>query len=81
MRRVDQWRWHMNEVFVNIRRETHDLWRAVDHEGEVLAAYVSRKRDKAAALKFLSARFKSSHDAAHCEWRELLVAWHLLVRE
>jgi putative transposase len=27
--------------------------RAVDHEGEVLEAYVTKKRDKATALKFL----------------------------
>ena len=29
------------------------LWRAVDHEGEVLEAVVTSKRDKAAALKLL----------------------------
>ena len=29
------------------------LWRAVDHEGEVLEPVVTAKRDKAAALKFL----------------------------
>ena len=29
------------------------LWRAVDHEGEVLETVVTAKRDKAAALKFL----------------------------
>ena len=29
------------------------LWLAVDHEGEVLEAVVTAKRDKAAALKFL----------------------------
>jgi putative transposase len=29
------------------------LWRAVDHEGEVLEAVVTAKRDKSAALKFL----------------------------
>lgn len=53
MRRFKQWRWHLDEVCVKIRGETHYLWRAVDHEGEVLEAYVSNKRDKAAALKFL----------------------------
>ena len=31
----------------------HDLWRAVDHEGEVLESYVTNTRDKQAALKFL----------------------------
>ena len=29
------------------------LWRAVDHEGEVLEAVATAKRDKAAALKLL----------------------------
>jgi putative transposase len=29
------------------------LWRAVDHEGEVLEAVVTAKRDESAALKFL----------------------------
>ena len=36
-----------------IRGETHYLWRAVDHEGEVLESLVTKKREKAAALKFL----------------------------
>ena len=31
----------------------HYLWRAVDHEGEVLESYVTKKRDKKAALKFM----------------------------
>ena len=30
------WRWHLDEVFVRINGEKHYLWRAVDHEGEVL---------------------------------------------
>ncbi|WP_373087364.1 IS6 family transposase [Sneathiella sp.] len=47
------WRWHLDEVFVKINGETHYLWRAVDHEGEVLEAFVSRRRDRKAALKFL----------------------------
>lgn len=37
---------------MKIRGDTHYLWRAVDHEGEVLEAYVTKRRDKAAALKF-----------------------------
>lgn len=53
MRRVKQWRWHLDEVSVKVRGETHYLWCAVDHEGEVLEAYVTKKRDKAAALKIL----------------------------
>ncbi len=38
---------------MKINGETHYLWRAVDHEGEVLEAYVSRRRNRKAALVFL----------------------------
>jgi len=53
MRGSPQWRWHLDEVFVRINSETHYLWRAVDHEGEVLEAFVTKTRDRKAALKFL----------------------------
>lgn len=58
MRQVTQWQWHLDEMFVKIRGETHYLWRAVDHEGEVLESFVTKKRDKAAALKFLRKAMK-----------------------
>ena len=35
-RNWSNWRWHLDEVFVRINSGTHYLWRAVDHEGEVL---------------------------------------------
>ena len=47
------WRWHLDEVFVRINGETYYLWRAVDHEGEVLEVFVTKRRDRRAALKFL----------------------------
>ena len=47
------WKWHLDEVFVKINSETHYLWRAVDHEGEVLEAYFIKRRDRKAALDFL----------------------------
>ena len=47
------WKWHLDEVFVKINGETHYLWRAVDHEGEVLETFVSKGRDRKAALDFL----------------------------
>ncbi len=52
------WRWHLDEVFVRIKGETHYLWRAVDHEGEVLESFVTKKRDRKAALKFLKKAMK-----------------------
>ncbi len=53
-----QWRWHLDEVFVRINGETHYLWRAVDHEGEILEVFVTKRRDRTAALKFLRKTMK-----------------------
>ena len=58
MRGFRQWRWHVDEVFVKNNGETHYLWRAVDHEGEVLESYVTKKRDKSAALRFFKKALK-----------------------
>ena len=52
------WRWHLDEVFVRINGETHYLWRAVDHEGEVLEVFATKRRDREAALKFLKRAMK-----------------------
>ena len=48
-----RWQWHLDEMFVKINGEMHYLWRAVDHEGEVLESFVTKTRDKKAALKYL----------------------------
>jgi len=61
--RSSKWRWHLDEVFVKINGERHYLWRAIDHEGEVLESFVTRRRDKKAALKFLRKMIKR-HGAA-----------------
>jgi putative transposase len=53
-----RWRWHLDEVFVRINGEFCYLWRAVDHEGEVLEAYVTKKRDRKATLRFLRKAMK-----------------------
>ena len=53
-----RWRWHLDEVFVRINGETHYLWRAVDHEGEVLEVFATKRRDRKAALKFLKKTMK-----------------------
>mmetsp|Transcript_11960 Transcript_11960/g.15568 ORF Transcript_11960/g.15568 Transcript_11960/m.15568 type:complete len:236 (-) Transcript_11960:40-747(-) len=53
MRCHSNWKWHLDEMFVKINGERYYLWRAVDHEGEVLESYVTKTRDKKAALKFL----------------------------
>jgi putative transposase len=43
---------------VSINGETHSLWRAVDHEGEVLESFVTRRRDCKAELKVLKTSTK-----------------------
>ena len=43
---------------MKINGETHYLWRAVDHEGEVLESFVTKRRDRKAALKFLRKTMK-----------------------
>ncbi len=43
---------------MKINGETHYLWRAVDHEGEVLEVFVTKPRDRRAALKFLKRTMK-----------------------
>jgi len=63
-RRVDRmcsgthWQWHLDEVLVKINGEQHYLWRAVDHEGEVLESFVTKRRDRKSALKFLRKTMK-----------------------
>jgi len=58
LRAWPQWQWHLDEVFVKINGVTHYLWRAVDHEGEVLESYVTKRRDRKAALRFLRKAMK-----------------------
>jgi len=58
MRGYRNWRWHVDEVFVKTHGETHYLWRAVDHEDEILESYVTKKRDKSAALRFFKKALK-----------------------
>ncbi len=53
MRAYTHWRWHLDEVYLKINGEIRCLWRAVDHEGEVLESFATKDRDKAAARTFM----------------------------
>lgn len=53
-----QWRWHVDKVLVRINGKTHYLWRAVDHEGEVLEVFSSKRRDREATLSYLKPAMK-----------------------
>ena len=43
---------------MRINGETHYLWRAVDHEGEVLEVFATKHRGRRAALRFLKRAMK-----------------------
>ena len=53
MRAFTHWRRRLDEVYVKINGQMHYLWRAVDHEAEVLESFASKTRDMAAALTFM----------------------------
>ena len=58
MRGFRHWRWHLDEMYVKLNGEMVYLWRAVDHEGEILESFVTKTRDKAAALTFMKKTLK-----------------------
>jgi len=58
MRAHIQWRCHLEEVFVRINGAAYYLWRAVDDEGPVFEAFVTKKRDRKAAPGFLRRAMK-----------------------
>jgi putative transposase len=50
---------YIDEVFVKINGKQHYLWRAVDHDGEVVDVYLQAKRDGAAAKRFFKRLLRS----------------------
>jgi putative transposase len=58
MREFRHWRWHLDEMYVKLNGEMVYLWRAVDQEGEILESYITRTRDKEAALSFMKKALK-----------------------
>ena len=46
-------RWHLDEMVVRIAGKRMYLWRAVDHEGEVLDMLVQSRRDSRSALRLM----------------------------
>ena len=74
------WRWHLDEMFVKINGEWHYLWRAIDHEGEVLESFVTKTRDRKAALKFLRKILKR-HGRGEVFVTDLLRSYHAAMKE
>ncbi len=51
-------KWHLDEVFIKVRGETHYLWRAVDQDGNVLDILVQSQRNAKAATRFFKKLLK-----------------------
>ena len=51
-----RWRRHLGEVFVRINGVQHYLWRTVNHEGEVLEVFATKRRNHKGRLSFYAAR-------------------------
>jgi len=64
-------RWHLDEMVVRIAGKRMYLWRAVDHEGEVLDMLVQRRRDKRAALRLMRKLLKKRLPAEVADDRQL----------
>jgi putative transposase len=64
MRGFRQWQWHLDEMYVKVNGEMRYLWRAVDDEGEILESYVTKTRDKSAALAFMKKALKRNGSPA-----------------
>ena len=75
-----RWRWHLDEVFVRINGETHYVWRAVDHEGEVLDFLVQSKRNAKAALKLMRKLLKKHGWAPTRITTDKLKSYHVAFR-
>ncbi len=58
LRAFSKWKLHVDEVFVKVNGKLHYLWLALDHEGEVLEAVVTKRRNKSAASNFLKKLMK-----------------------
>ncbi len=80
LRAFSKWTWHLDEVFVKVNGKRHYLWRAVDHEGEMLEAVVSKRRNKAAALKFRKKLMKR-HGCAEAIVRDRFASYKAALRE
>jgi putative transposase len=58
MRGFRRCRWHLDDMYVKLNGEMVYLWRAVDRQGEILKSYITKSRDKDAALRFMEKTLK-----------------------
>ena len=72
--------WHLDEMVIAIRGRRHWLWRAVDHEGEVLEFLVQSKRNARAALKLMRKLLKKQGWAPTRITTDKLRSYHVAIR-
>ncbi|NOD97627.1 IS6 family transposase [Ruegeria sp. HKCCD6228] len=80
LRAFSKWKWHVDEFFVKVNGKRHYLWRGVDHEGEVLEAGVTKRRNKAAALRFLKKLMKR-HGKAENNFTDRFASYKAALRQ
>ncbi len=61
-------RWHLDEMVVRIAGKRMYLWRAVDHEGEILEVLVQRRRERRAAVKLMRKAMRNQGLAPKTVW-------------
>ena len=64
--------WFLDERFVNIRGTQHDVWRAVDQDGDVIDILVQSRRDRQAAARFFRKLLKGQGRTPRRRKRPLL---------
>ncbi len=65
---------------MKVNGKPHYLWRAVDHEGEVLETVVTKRRNKQAALKFLK-KLMEPHGKAEAVVTDRFASYRAALRE
>ncbi len=65
---------------MKVNGKRHYLWWAIDEEGEVLEAVVTKRRNKAAALKFLK-KLMNRHGHAEAVVTDRFTGYKVAVRE
>ncbi len=80
LRACSKWKRHVDEVFVKVNGKRNYLWRAIDHEGEVLDAIVTKRRNKRAAQSFLR-RLMKRHGKVETVVTDRFAAYRAALRE
>src|SRR5262245_34455491 len=74
-------KWHLDEVFLTINGERHDLWRAIDQDDNVLDSLVQSRRNKQAAKKFFRKLLKGLTYVPHVIKTDKLTSYGAAKRE